>query len=102
MEVIEIVSHFINKDSNVLRVEFRCAGDDNDTVRTDIIEYELLSNYGYDTMFVFNESFESYDDDEYDDDWNFDGDDFMDEDDLLSFLNEYYIIEGKLPDAEYL
>lgn len=100
MEVIEIISHFINRDSNMLRVEFRCMGDNHDMVRTDIIEYELLSNYGYDNTIDFSGSFENYDDEE--DDWDFDDDEFMSEDDLLSFLNEYYVVEGKMPDAEYL
>jgi len=97
MEVVEIISHYINKDSNVLSVEFRTMEDDFDVVRKDIIEYEFLEEFGY-----VEESFEGFYDEE-DDEWDWDdedGDEYMDEDGLISFLNEYYIVKGNLPDAE--
>lgn len=97
MEVIEIISHYINKDSNVLSVEFRTLDDGMDMVRKDIIEYEYLEEFGY-----VEEAFEGFYDDE-DDEWEWDddeGDEYMDEDTLISFLNEYYIVKGNLPDAE--
>ena len=97
MEVIEIISHYINKDSNVLSVEFRTMDDGMDMVRKDIIEYEYLEEFGY-----VEEAFEGFYDDE-DDEWEWDddeGDEYMDEDTLISFLNEYYIVKGNLPDAE--
>jgi|SRR6056300_211150 hypothetical protein len=100
MEIIEIISHFINKDSNVIRVEFRCIGDNADTVRTDTLEYGLLQNYGYDDSISFDGFFDEYDEEEWD--YEEDDEDYMDESDLLDFLNEYYVVEGKLPDAEYL
>ena len=101
MEVIEIISHFINKDSNMLRVEFRCIEDDTDMVRVDTIEYERLQEYGYDDSITYDEFFEEYEDE---DEWDYEDEDeeFMDEDELISFLNEYYLVVGKLPDAEYL
>lgn len=97
MEVVEIISHYINKDSNVLSVEFRTMDDEMDMVRKDIIEYEFLEEFGY-----VEEAFEGFYDDE-DDEWEWDdeeGDEYMDEDTLISFLNEYYIVKGNLPDAE--
>lgn len=100
MEVIEIVSHFINRDSNVLRVEFRCMGDELDEVRTDVIEYTYVEEFGYDGGVDYNEYFDEYEEDE----WDYDDDDeeFMDEETLLAFLNEYYVVYPKLPDAEQL
>ena len=100
MEVIEIVSHFVNRDSNVLRVEFRCMGDELDEVRTDVIEYTYVEEFGYDGGVDYNEYFDEYEEDE----WDYDDDDeeFMDEETLLAFLNEYYIVYPKLPDAEQL
>ena len=100
MEVIEIVSHFINRDSNVLRVEFRCMGDELDEVRTDVIEYTYVEDFGYDGGVDYNEYFDEYEEDE----WDYDDDDeeFMDEETLLAFLNEYYVVYPKLPDAEQL
>ena len=100
MEVIEIVSHFVNRDSNVLRVEFRCMGDELDEVRTDVIEYTYVEEFGYDSGVDYNEYFDEYEEDE----WEYDDDDeeFMDEETLLAFLNEYYVVYPKLPDAEQL
>jgi len=100
MEVIEIVSHFINRDANVIRVEFRCMGDDTDMVRTDTIEYELIQDYGYDDSISFDGFFDEYDEEEWD--YEDEDEDYMDETDLLDFLNEYYVVDGNLPDAEYL
>jgi hypothetical protein len=101
MEVIEIISNFINKDNNVVEVEFRTMGDNEDVVRVDTIEFEYLNNFGYGVNFITTDIFE-----DIDDEWDleFDGDDefFIDEDDLISFLNEYYLVfEDRLPGAEY-
>jgi hypothetical protein len=97
MEVVEIISHYINKSSNVLYVEFRIMQDDLDVFRKDIIEYHFLEEFGY-----IDETFEGFFDEEEDEwDWgNEDEDEYMDEDSLISFLNEYYIVKGNLPDAE--
>lgn len=100
MEVIEIVSHFLNRDSNVLRVEFRCMGDEIDEVRTDVIEYTYVEEFGYDSSVDFDEYFDEYEEDEWD--YDDDSDELMDEDTLLSFLNEYYVVYPNLPDAEQL
>ena len=100
MEVIEIVSHFINRDSNVLRVEFRCMGDELDEVRTDVIEYTYVEEFGYDSGVDYDEFFDEYEEDEWD--YNDDDEEFMDEETLLAFLNEYYVVYPKLPDAEQL
>lgn len=100
MEVIEIISNFINKDNNVVEVEFRIMGDDEDKVRTDTIEFEYLQDFGYGDSFL---SFDLFED--VDEDWDLGFEDeefFIDEDDLMSFLNEYYLVyQDKLPGAEY-
>ena len=101
MEVIEIISNFVNKDNNVVEVEFRMRGDNEDVVRVDTIEFEYLNDFGYGVNFMTTDIFE-----DIDDDWDLgfdDGDDFfIDEDDLILFLNEYYLVfEDRLPGAEY-
>jgi translation elongation factor P/translation initiation factor 5A len=101
MEVIEIISNFINKDNNVVEVQFRVRGDNEDVVRVDTIEFEYLNDFGYGVNFMTTDIFE-----DIDDDWDLgfdDGDDFfIDEDDLILFLNEYYLVfEDRLPGAEY-
>lgn len=100
MEVVEIISNFINKDNNVVEVEFRLRGDSEDTVRIDTIEFGYLQDFGYGENFL---SFDLFDDDDEDWDLGFDDEEFfIDEDDLISFLNEYYLVyEDKLPGAEY-
>lgn len=102
MEVIEIISNFINKDNNVVEVQFRVRGDNEDVVRVDTIEFEYLNDFGYGVNFMTTDIFE-----DIDDDWdlgfeNDDDDFFIDEDDLILFLNEYYLVfEDRLPGAEY-
>src|SRR6056300_1716345 len=102
MEVIEIISNFVNKDNNVVEVEFRMRGDSEDVVRIDTIEFEYLQDFGYGDNFLTTDLFE-----DLDEEWDlgFDDDDnefFIDEDDSILFLNEYYLVyEDKLPGAEY-
>ena len=52
MEVVEIISNYINKDNNVVEVEFRIIGDNEDMVRTDTIEFEFLNDFGYGVNFM--------------------------------------------------
>lgn len=101
MEIIEIISNFINKDNNVVEVEFRLMGDDDGVARVDTIEFEYLQNFGYGNNFITLDIFED-EDDEWD--LEFDDDDFfISEEDLISFLNEYYLVyEDRLPDADYI
>lgn len=101
MEVLEIISSYVNKESNIIRVEFRMIGDEG--IRQDVIEFEYIKDFGYyedDLMDVF-ESIDT-EDDEWED-WDVDTDEvFIDDDTLISFLNEYYIVfPDRIPDEEY-
>lgn len=98
MEIIEIISHYIDKTQNLINVEFKVVGDDDDVIREDFIEYSFFEEFGFDNKKDFK-LFESLMDD---DEWEDDNYDYIDDDDLLSFLNEYYIVyPKKLPKAEY-
>lgn len=101
MEVIEIISSYINKESNILRVEFKMIGDEG--VRQDVIEFEYIKDFGYyeEDLMDFFESIDE-EDDEWED-WDVDTDEvFIDDDTLISFLNEYYIVfPDRIPDEEY-
>lgn len=101
MEVIEIISHFINRDNNVLSVEFRLNTDSPSELRSDVIEYEHFVDFGYDSIGQDVLDVE-YEDDEDEDMWLEDIDDeYIDEDILIQFLNEYYVVfPKKLPEAE--
>jgi len=93
MEVIEIGNYFVNVDNNMLTVSFRMRGDEEGSLREDVIEYSYLSEFGYNNNLIIDE-FDVFDDNL--DDWEeemFDSDDvFIDDYDLLTFLNEYYVV----------
>lgn len=101
MEVVEIISNFINQDNNVVEVEFRMRGDNDDVIRMDTIEFEYLNDFGYGVNFMDTDIFDDIDE-EWDLGFESDDDFFIDEDDLILFLNEYYLVyEDRLPNAEY-
>ena len=98
MEVKEIVSYFLNSDSNILEVSFRTIEDNDEVLRTDSIDYTIVGDYGFDLV---TESFDFFDDDF--DDFSEDEDKVeLDQDELTIFLNEYYTINPEsLPRAEF-
>ena len=100
MEVVEILSHYIDKAQNVINVEFRLAGDGEDIIREDLIEYTFYEEFGFANkkdFEMFNEILEEIDE------WEDEEVDYIDdEDSLISFLNEYYVVyPKKLPKAEF-
>lgn len=99
MEVIEILSHYIDKTQNIINVEFRIIGDDDEVVREDIIEYTFFEEFGFDNDKDFGIFDEVIDDN---DEWGDDTDYIDDEETLITFLNEYYVVfPKKLPKAEF-
>ena len=99
MEVIEVISHYVDKTQNIINIEFRLLGDSEDNVREDIIEYYFFEEFGFDNSKDFD-IFESIIDEE--DEWDNDEYDYINnEDDLLTFLNEYYVVyPDKLPKTQ--
>ncbi len=101
MEVIEVISQYIDKVQNLIIVEFRMFGDADDVTREDFIEYSFFEEFGFDNSKDFD-IFESILEDENEDDWEDDIDYINNEDNLISFLNEYYVVyPKKIPKAEY-
>jgi len=99
MEVFEILNHYIDKNQNLINVEFRLVGDEDDLVREDFIEYSFFEEFGYDNSKNFD-IFESVLEEA--DEWEEDYDYIHDESTLISFLNEYYIVyPKKVPKPEY-
>jgi hypothetical protein len=80
-----------------MEVSFRTMDDNDDVIRIDNINYNISKEYGYELM---SESFDFFDDEFEDED--VDNEKFeLDEDELISFLNEYYEVNPKnLPSAE--
>jgi hypothetical protein len=99
MEIKEIISYYLNGDTNIIEVSFRTIDDEEDVLRNDTIDYNIVEEYGFDLV---TESFDFFGDDE-----DFEGGLFeeetieLDEDELLTFLNEYYMINpSQLPKSE--
>lgn len=102
MEVVEVISQYIDKIQNLIIVEFKMLGDDDDSIREDFIEYSFFEEFGFDNSKNFDifESILEDDDEEWDEDEDVDY--INDEDNLISFLNEYYVVyPKKIPKAEY-
>jgi hypothetical protein len=100
MEIKEIVSYFLSSESNILEVSFRTIDDEDDVLRTDNIDYSVTEEYGFvlesDTFGFYDSEF-----DEEEDLFEEDSKIELDEDELISFLNEYYEINPKsLPKPE--
>lgn len=103
MEILEILNYNIDLKSNILDVSFRTIEDAEDEQRIDRIDYSLVEEYGYDITTEDFDLFDDIDDDddyEDEDDFDFEEDITVDEEELISFLNEYYLVNpSNLPKA---
>lgn len=100
MEIKEIVSYFLNVESNILDVSFRTIEDNEEVLRNDNINYSIVEDYGFELV---TESFDFFDD-EFEDDEIYGEEEKveLDESELITFLNEYYTINPhSLPKAEF-
>jgi hypothetical protein len=103
MEILEIINYNVDFKSNILDVSFRLIDDADDTQRTDRIDYSTVEEYGYDLVSEDFDIFDDIDDDEddYREDY-LDDDVELDEEELISFLNEYYLVNPlSLPRATF-
>jgi hypothetical protein len=96
MEIKEIVSYYIHEKSRTLEVSFTLITDNEDEVRNDIISISEAEDFGYkliqDDFDIFEEEDFEFEDDEFES---------IDEETLISYLNEYYIVNSnKLPKPE--
>ena len=100
MEIQELVFFYLRENTNSVEVQFRLTIDSDEEIRTDIISLNESLDFGYELLI---EDYDSYDEeDEEDEDYFYWMESpTIDEDLLLSFLNEYYIInQDKLPKPE--
>jgi hypothetical protein len=90
MEIAEVVYYFVDDLTNTLEVQFRLINDSEDEIRIDKIDLNDVINFGIE-LDLPNNSFYDYDEDdiEYDNQYS---EIEINESDLLSFLNEYYVI----------
>lgn len=87
MEIKEIVTYYLNSETNILEVSFRTIEDSDEEVRNDNIMFDIVEEYGYDLQ---SESFDFFSDDDEDeiDETIIE----IDQQELISFLNEYYMV----------
>jgi hypothetical protein len=101
MEIKELVSYYINETSHMLEVTFRTLTDNDDEIRTDQIVLEEIETFGYNISNNIKEDFYDDEDEEFEDMFNDFEEEELDEDEIISFLNEYYLIyPKKLPEAQ--
>jgi hypothetical protein len=98
MEVREIVETIVKEP--LIEVRFRLEEDGDDVIR--IYEFDLseISEYGYMVLTEDFDVFDFSDDDDWDDEDSTNDELFVDEDELISFMNEYFMINDKIPPAE--
>jgi inactivated superfamily I helicase len=103
MEIREIVSYYINNAAETLEVSFRTLDDEDNQLRNDEIPIVEITAFGYDIIksdSEFLDDFEEEDDDFFES-FLSDNLDYIDHQELLAFLNEYYTIyQDKLPKSE--
>lgn len=100
MEIKEIISYYLNSDTNIIEVSFRTIDDEEDVLRNDTINYDIVEEYGFDLV---TESFDFFGDEDEDDfmDESYEDKIELDEDELIIFLNEYYMVNPhQLPKSE--
>jgi hypothetical protein len=100
MQVKDLITFYINDSSKTLDVTFRLETDGDEEIRNDSISIDSVENFGYEFL---NETVSNNYDDEEDSFDNYYEDDFnpIDEEEVISFLNEYYMVNPKkLPPSE--
>ena len=103
MEVQELIFYYLQVDTRTLEVNFRLTIDSEEEFRSDIIDLTETDNFGYNVIMDDLEILNDYLDEDIvdEDEW---GDvDMIDEENLISFLNEYYIVNpNKLPKSQII
>jgi hypothetical protein len=100
MEVREIVETIVREP--VLEVRFRLDSDSDDVIRISEFIISEIQDYGYNVLYEEFDLFD-YDEDEDDDNNYVDDEDIsseVDEDELISFMNEFFMISGEIPEPE--
>jgi hypothetical protein len=105
MEIKELVSFYINEVSETLDVSFRLIDDSEDEIREDQINLTEVGVFGYNFRKNLNLGLFDDEDEDFDDFDDFDDfelhEEFEDDYEIISFLNEYYLIyPDKLPNVE--
>jgi len=101
MEIKELVSYYLNDSSKTLDVTFRTTLDGEDEIRQDKINFDEITDFGYDFVSDTTDNYRTLLDEDYEEDDYEEDEIFIDDQEVTSFLNEYYLIyPTKLPNSE--
>lgn len=102
MEITELISFYVNENTKSLEVTFRTTLDSDEELREDKINFNKISEFGYDFIDL-SEGFQTLiEEDDYNYDDLDDGEIYIDESEVISFLNEYYSIYPEtLPKSDF-
>ena len=96
MEIKEIISYSVLPNANSVEVAFRTIEDSDEEIRNIQIEYDIVGEYGYQLETETFDMFLMDDDDEFEIEKEESLE--LDQDELISFLNEYFTINpDKVP-----
>lgn len=99
MEIQELIFFYLHENSNQVEVQFRLSIDSDEEFRTDFIDVNEATDFGFDLIM---EDYNLHEEDEEDEFYWLESPS-IDEDSLISFLNEYYIVNpDKLPKPELI
>lgn len=102
MEIQELIFFYLHESTKMIEVQFRLSIDSDEKFRTDMVDINETSDLGYELLVEDYDLYENIDEEE-DDDFYWLDTPSIDEDNLISFLNEYYIIyPEKLPKTELI
>lgn len=100
MEIVDLLSYYIYEDTKRVEVSFRLDTDSEDEMRSDVINLDESKEYGYEIIEDSLDFFDLSDEEDFEDQEDFQS---VDEDILIQFLNEYYIVNpDKLPKPEFI
>ena len=99
MEIQELIFFYLHENSNQVEVQFRLSIDSDEEMRTDLIDVNEAIDFGYDIIMY---DYDLNQDEEEEEFYGLESPS-IDEENLISFLNEYYIINSdKLPKPELI
>ena len=102
MEIREIIETSVKEP--IIEVKFRLATDSDEVMRTVEFQLDEIEDYGYNILTEDFDLFDIDDWDEEDDEFEYSDDEIdelnVDEEELISFMNEYFLINEHVPPAE--
>jgi hypothetical protein len=99
MEVSELIFYYLHEIDNTIEVQFRLISDSEEEIRLDTINLSDVNDFGFDLILEDHDM----DDEDDDDDFFWSESPSIDEDNLITFLNEYYVVyPDKLPKPELI